>query len=135
MKRDADITDADRNRDVRSLFRMLAAVAVFGAAIVGGTALLADARAVVGAATGSLLGLANLWVIGKIVEALVGRGGRTLFWGLVGAVKMVLLGGAVYLVVFAGFADILPLVLGYGALPVGIIAAQLSASTPPDGRT
>jgi hypothetical protein len=113
---------------------MLLAVAVVGVSCVGAAAILADARAAVSVAQGTLIGLANLWLIGRIVQALVGRGGRTLFWGLVGALKIVLLGGVVYLLVFAGFADILPLVLGYGALPIGIIAAHLSAPAPPDGQ-
>ncbi len=88
--------------------------------------------AALGVVLGATLAVANLWVISRVVRALVGRGGRALFWALVGTVKVVVLMGAVYLLVMARLADILPLVLGYGALPIGILAVQLRAAPQQD---
>lgn len=107
------------------------AVGVLAAVVAG---LSFGLRTGVGVALGAGLALGNLWAIRGLVGALVGRGGQAAFWALVGAAKLLLLLGVVYLLVFAGFADILPLVVGYGALPVGLVGAQVVAPAPRDER-
>jgi len=89
-------------------------------------------RFAVGVAAGALLSTANLWVISRVVAALLGRRGRPTFWALVGTGKAIALFGAVYLLVIARLADILPLVLGFGALPFGIVLVNLGAAAPED---
>jgi hypothetical protein len=125
---------ASGDPDVRSQTRMLVATAASGVLLALGAVVVASGGAAAGVGLGAALALANLWVIVRIVRALMGQGGRPLFWALVGALKLVLLVGAAFLLVFAGFADILPLALGYGALPLGIIGGGLSAPTAKDER-
>ncbi len=73
------------------------------------------------------LGIAalNLWALGRIVRAFMNGAG--LPWVLLGAFQLVGLlalarGGAQL-----GLTTVIPLAIGYGALPVGIVFAQLGA--------
>lgn len=132
VRNDVGTTGADADPDVRSPSRMLGATLAAGGLLAVGALALEGPRAAVGVALGAALAAANLWVISRVVRALVGRGGRPLFWALVGTVKVVVLMGAVYLLVMARFADILPLVLGYGALFVGILEVHLRAAPQQD---
>ena len=57
------------------------------------------------------------------------RGGAA--WGIFGAVKIVLLFGGIWLLLTRGVVDPIPLVVGYGVLPLGIVASSLLASLRP----
>lgn len=89
------------------------------------------ARASVGVLAGAGLGAANLWLISKIVRALVGSSspGSAAGWPLVAVPKLCLLAGAVWLVLRGGFVSALPFVVGVGAVPLGIVAAQLFSTS------
>ncbi len=132
MRKDAGTTRADADPNVRSLSRLLVATVTAGGALAAGALALHGLRSSVGVAAGALLATANLWVLSRVVGALLGRGGRPTFWTLVGTGKVVALFGVVYLLVIARLADILPLVLGFGALPLGILLASLVAAAPED---
>jgi hypothetical protein len=98
-------------------------IATVAAAVIGGP------RAALGVGLGASLAVANLWAVNRIARAFFGRAPR-LPWGLVALAKFSLLFGAVVLLVRLGVADVLSLVIGYGALPFGIAASQLSGTSP-----
>jgi len=57
------------------------------------------------------------------------RGGAA--WGVFGALKIVLLFGGIWLLLTRGVVDPIPLVVGYGVLPLGIVSSSLLASLRP----
>jgi hypothetical protein len=92
-------------------------------------------QAALGVAIGGGLAAINLWVFAVIGEALVARRGRTAPWGALGALKLVALLVAVWLILRSGVASGLALAVGYGALPMGITLASLFGPKPPDDGT
>ena len=55
-------------------------------------------------------------------------------WGVFGLLKIVLLFGGIYVLLTKGLVDPMPLVVGYGVLPLGIAASSLSTALAPRGR-
>lgn len=55
-------------------------------------------------------------------------------WGLFGVLKLVVLFGGIYVLLTKGLVDPMPLVVGYGVLPLGIAASSLFAGLAPRGR-
>ena len=55
-------------------------------------------------------------------------------WGLFGVLKLVVLFGGIYVLLTKGLIDPMPLVVGYGVLPLGIAASSLFAGLAPRGR-
>jgi hypothetical protein len=117
------------NAETQALGAALWAVALVGviAAVIAGV--VAGPRALVGVGLGSAIAVLNLWAVTRITRAFFNRG-QGLPWGLVAVAKFSLLFGLVVLLVRLGVADILSLVIGYGALPFGIAAAQLFGTAP-----
>ncbi len=75
--------------------------------------------------TGAAVALANLWVLARVMRALLGPTAKQLPWTFVAVVKLLVLFGGLYGLVSWGLVDPVPLFIGYGALPVGIVLAQL----------
>jgi hypothetical protein len=70
------------------------------------------------------LAVLNLWLIARMVRGFLGGGpGRA--WGPIGMIKLAALFIVLGIILKRGFADVLPLALGYAALPLGIVLAQL----------
>ena len=82
----------------------------------------------IGVALGSGIAAFNLWALGRIVRAFMNGAG--LPWVLLGALKLVGLLVVVAGVLKLGITTVIPLAVGYGALPVGIVFAQLGAARP-----
>lgn len=57
------------------------------------------------------------------------RGGAA--WGVFGLFKILFLFGGIWILLTRGLVDPIPLVVGYGVLPLGIVAAGLMASLRP----
>lgn len=55
-------------------------------------------------------------------------------WGLFGVLKLVVLFGGIYILLTKGLIDPMPLVVGYGVLPLGIAASSLFAGLAPRDR-
>jgi hypothetical protein len=107
-------------------------VGITGALLAVGAVPLAGVRDAAGVAAGACLATLNLWAIGLLVRRLFSESAPAAPWALFAVLKLALLFGAVYLLVFSGVADILAVVVGYGALPLGLVAAQLGAKRPAD---
>jgi hypothetical protein len=60
------------------------------------------------------------------------RGGAA--WGAFGVLKIVVLFGGIWILLTKGWVDPIPLVVGYGVLPLGIVVSSLYSSLAPRSR-
>jgi len=107
----------------------IGAVAVFGALFTAVAGTVWGARGAISAALGAAIAASNLWVLARIVGATArpDASKSAAVWGLLALVKMLALFVIVWLLVRWGVAQPLPLVLGYGALPIGIAVGSVVA--------
>lgn len=76
-------------------------------------------RTMLAVGLGAALAVSNLWVLERLVSAyLKTTGGR---WTAIATVKAAVLLATVALLVRSGAVDVLPIVAGFGALPIGIV--------------
>ena len=111
-----------------AIFSMMVTVLVAGAAMVAVAGWVSGARAATGVAVGAGIALLNLAVLAFTVRAFMGGDARQLPWAFLAVFKIALLFGGIYLLVQSGLVDLMPLALGYGALPMGIFVSQLKPS-------
>jgi hypothetical protein len=102
------------------------AIALCGVALTLGSPFVLGKGAIVGVALGSAIAAFNLWSLARIVRAFMNGAG--LPWVLLAALKLIGLLAIVALVLQLGIATVIPLTVGYAALPVGIVFAQLGAA-------
>jgi len=113
------------------LRRCLAGVAIAGGVMAVGALAVADAWSAFSVAVGAVVATGNLWVLARVVHALLPRsaeGARAQSragWALVAALKMVGLVGGVWLLMRHGVVAPVPLMFGFGALPIGIAIGSL----------
>jgi hypothetical protein len=111
--------------------RCLAGVAIAGAVLAVCALAVVDVRSAYSVAAGGALATANLWVLARIVHALLPRsaeGARAQSragWALVAALKMVGLVGVLWLLIRHGLVAPLSMMVGIGALPIGIAIGSL----------
>lgn len=110
--------------------RAMWAVALVGVAGTLVAALLGGAAAARSVAIGAAVAGANLWVITLVVRGMLGGKKSRVPWPLLAVLKMAVLFGGLYLLLKSGWVDLLPLLAGYGALPLGIVAGQVGAPRP-----
>lgn len=112
----------------RGLRAALWAIALCGAALTLASPFVLGREGVAGVALGSVIAAFNLWSLGRIVRAFMNGAG--LPWVLLAALKLVGLLAVVAVVLKLGITTVIPLAVGYGALPLGIVFAQLGAARP-----
>jgi hypothetical protein len=116
------------DEDDHGLRTALHAVAISGAVLTLGSPFVLGLRGIVGVALGAAIATLNLWALGRIVRAFMNGAG--LPWALLGALKLVGLLALLAVVLELGITGVIPLTIGYGALPLGIVFAQLAAARP-----
>lgn len=136
----------------------MVAVGVVGAFLAIGAFAVYGGRAAGSAAFGTALAVANLWVLGRVIramlpadpeseaaftkpdpeaspaepggaplpEATTGTKGSPAAWGVFALLKVVVLFGLVLVAVNVGWVTPIGFLAGYGALPIGIVMAQLA---------
>ena len=114
----------------------LVGVAAFGAIFAVGAGAGWGLRAATSVIVGALVALANLYGLARILGALVGTRAEgssdSGLWGLLAFFKVLALFGGVWLLLSSRFVDGIPLVVGWGALPMGIaVSALVSDKTDP----
>ena len=114
-----------RTDEDHSLRAALWAVALSGAVLTLAAPFLLGKGGVVGVALGSLIAALNLWALTRVVRALMNGAG--LPWVLLGGAKLVALLALVALILKLEIAGLIPLAIGYGALPIGIVFSQLGS--------
>lgn len=115
----------DEEQGLRSA---LWAIALTGALLTLAAPFVLGRGGVVGVALGSAIAAFNLWSLGRIVRAFMNGAG--LPWALLGMLKLFGLLAVVGLVLKLGITTAIPLAIGFAALPVGIVFAQLGAARP-----
>jgi len=109
----------------------VAAVAVTAATFTVCALAFAGGGAAVSVACGGALAAGNLWALARVVAALLPDSRRTAeaqsrgAWSVLAAVKMVGLIAVAWLLMRRGIAAPLPMVIGFGALPIGIAIGSL----------
>jgi hypothetical protein len=109
------------------IVKMVAAVGLVDAVIVG---YFAGRGAGASAAYAATLGLTNLVFLGRMVRAFSRQGATTIRWAVAALTKLAVLLLAMYLPVRAGLIQVLPFMIGFGALPLGIVLGQLLIAPP-----
>jgi hypothetical protein len=75
---------------------------------------------------GATIAVANLYIFKKLGQAfLTNKGSSRATWGVIGAVKFVVLAALVFFLLRYRIVGPLPLIVGYAALPVGITLSSL----------
>ena len=124
---------ADSDADDRTMAIIIRTVGVMGVTAAVAVGYFAGRGAGASAAYGATLGIANLVLLGRMVRSFLGRGGASTSWVAAAMTKLAVLVLAMYLPVRAGLVQVLPFVIGFGALPLGIALGQL-LSVPPKSR-
>ena len=110
--------------------RAMWAVALVGLATTVAAAFLGGVLAARSVALGAAVAALNLWVISLVVRGMLGGKRSRVPWPLIAVLKMGVLFGGLYLLLKGGWVDLLPLLAGYGALPLGVVAGQVGAPHP-----
>ena len=114
-----------RSTETGDLREPLAATSLLGGGVALGVVLLGDGRPAFGIAIGTLLAALNLWALGWVVRGLLHGSRLRASYAVLAAFKFAVLVGAGYGALAMGLVDPLPLAIGYGALPLGILVGQL----------
>jgi hypothetical protein len=129
--------DVELGRYDRRLVSAMVAVGLSGAAMAITAAFLWGNRMAISVSTGATIAASNLYVLARIVHALLdgnrdGSGGSNAGgWGVIAVTKMFFLFGGIWWVMTRGLVDPIGLVVGYGSLPIGIaIGAIVSDKAP-----
>ena len=85
-------------------------------------------------ALGVLLAMGNLWAISRTVRGFLHPAGARSPWISLAMLKFAVMFLGVLFLVRGGYAKLLPLVIGYAAMPVGIVIAQLKSTAAPSGE-
>jgi len=80
-------------------------------------------RTMLAVGVGAALAVSNLWVLERLVAAYLKSTGVR--WTAIAAIKASVLVTTVLLLVKSGAVDLLPIVAGFGALPIGIAFSGL----------
>lgn len=118
----------------RGLRMALWGVALVGAVIAIFFGILGGAGKLVAAVIGASVAVLNLWSVGLVVRGYLGKLNPNVPWGLLAVLKLLGLFVGIYGLVQSGWVEPLPLLSGYGALPLGIVAAQLGPNPAPFRR-
>jgi hypothetical protein len=106
------------------LGRPLFAVAAIGIALGLGGLVVGGTSQAVSIAIGAFLATSNLWVFTRLGTAFFARRGIHASWGLIAVLKLIVLFGAVALVLRSELASPIGFLVGYLALPIGIVVSQ-----------
>jgi hypothetical protein len=119
------MSEPDANEDSVGIRRALIAVCTFGLLGTVAALWLGGMKSAWSVAIGAGIAAGNLWLLAQMVRAFLAQKGATAPWGIVAVLKFALLFGAMYVLVKTRTVDILPCAIGFCALPVGIVFAQL----------
>lgn len=119
------MTTANDSRMDTGLSRSFWAVGAFGIFLsLGSIAVFDTWRDTWSVAAGACIALSNFWMTAYLVRGFVDPVGVRLPWALVATVKLVFVLGGVYVLLQREVLTLLPMVVGFGALPLGIVFGQ-----------
>jgi hypothetical protein len=128
------MSDIEKNEPRAGVGRAILAVSIVG--LVGTVASIwlggmSTARSV---AIGAAIAVGNLWLLAQMVRGFLDRAGSSAPWSVIAVLKFVALFGAMYVLVKTRVVSLLPCVFGFGALPVGIVLAEVFSSRRSPGE-
>jgi hypothetical protein len=94
---------------------------------VGSFFVLDELRGSISVGFGAALAVFNFWMTAYLVRGFLAPAGIRLPWPLIATVKLVVVLGGVYLLLEREVLSVLPLAIGFGALPLGIVFGQTRA--------
>ncbi len=105
----------------------LLVVAIFGGLFAAVAATVFSARAGLSCGIGAAIAASNLYALAKIIGALVtpGASRSAVGWVFALLMKMAILFGGIWLLLTWGVVTVVPLVVGYMTLPLGIAIGSL----------
>jgi ATP synthase I chain len=106
------------------LGRPLFAVVAIGVLLAGGAWFINGRQTGLGVGVGALIAALNLWAFTRIGTAMFSAQSRGGGWGLLAMIKLLVLFGAVFGILKKDLADPISFLVGYLALPIGIVASQ-----------
>lgn len=107
------------------LTRSFWSVGVVGAVLSATAAILTgDLRETFSVAAGATIALLNLWMTAYLVRGIVDPIGIRLPWSVIAVVKLLLVLGITFVLLRRGVLSLLPMAVGFGALPLGIVFGQ-----------
>lgn len=105
---------------------VIASIAVVGLLLAVGASVGWGFHTGLGVVAGATLATLNMWAFKRIGTGLFGaQGTRRRLWGVLGAVKFVVLAAVVVALVALHLVQPIALVIGYGAMPIGITIGSL----------
>ena len=125
---------ATENPDQNGIATALWSVAVVGALLSVGAPFALGSASRLSVALGGLVAVFNLWGLMRIVRAFLYPVGARAPWILFAMFKLAALFVGVWFLVRSGSAQVLPLLIGYAALPSGIVVSQLKSAAPAAGE-
>jgi hypothetical protein len=117
-------SDLSTTRPGIELGRPLFAVLAIGILLAGGAWLIHGRDTGIGVGIGGLIAALNLWAFTRIGKAMFSGRRRSAGWAIVAMLKLLVLFGAVFGILKKDLADPLSFLIGYLALPIGIVASQ-----------
>jgi hypothetical protein len=123
-----------QSTDQTGISTALWSVAVVGALLAITVPFSLGSGARLSVALGALVAFVNLWAVVRIVRAFLYPAGARAPWILLALFKLTALFVGVTLLVRGGFAHVLPLMIGFAALPLGIVVSQLKSAAPARGQ-
>jgi hypothetical protein len=129
------MTRVTQSTDQNGVATALWSVVVVGMLLTAAAPLLLGAHTRVSVALGAALSALNLWAVARMVRGFLDPAGARSPWITLSMIKFAVLFLGVLFLVRGGFAKVLPLAIGYAALPLGIVISQLksAAATPGEG--
>jgi hypothetical protein len=128
------MSTATESTDQNGIASAIWSVAIVGALLTAGAPTLLGASSRSSVAVGVLLAVANLWAISRTVRGFLYPAGARSPWIPLAMFKFAAMFLGVLFLVRGGYAQLLPLVIGYAALPVGITISQLKSAPAASGE-
>ena len=128
------MSTATETTDPNGIATAIWSVAIVGAVLcaLGPTLLGSNTR--VSIAIGVLVAMGNLWAISRMVRGFLEPAGARSPWISLALLKFAVMFLGVLFLVQGGYAKLLPLVVGYAAMPVGIVISQLKSAASTSGK-
>jgi hypothetical protein len=121
----------------RRLRAAMITVVVAACAFTGVAAYAWSLRAALSVAVGGAIAVSNLWVLARIVASLMPAEGEDIAtnaksaWTVMALLKLTVLFGGVWFLMTKHLVDPIPLVVGFGALPIGIAIGSIVSDRNP----
>ncbi len=119
------MSDIEKNEPQTGVRRAILAVSMVGLVGTVTSIWLGGASTARSVAIGAAIAVGNLWLLAQMVRGFLGRSGAAAPWSVIAVLKFVALFGAMYVLVKARVVSLLPCVFGFGALPIGIVLAEV----------